>query len=118
MSGTSSTAPAYPPPHGYAPASSQPFAPSASAAATSPHSSSEHFPNDYGTTIDPALEASGNAQGRDGLPDAQRGPENASDHDGEVPSQQFLLARSVSEAAVIIVCFTETTLTSFFSDEE
>ncbi|MCJ1388670.1 hypothetical protein MMC18_001519 [Xylographa bjoerkii] len=49
-----------PPPQGYMPAGSQPYAPSVTAGATSPDSSVE--PYDYSAAIDPALEGTGAAQ--------------------------------------------------------
>lgn len=93
MSGTSATAPSYPPPHGYMPAGSQSYPPPPSAGANSPHSSTEPYNNDYSAAIDPALEAGGNGPVHE---------ENASDHDRAKRSKvdELLALRGVSPPAL------------------
>ena len=51
----------HPPPQGYMPAGTQPYAPSLSAGVNSPRSSTEPYHNDYGAAIDPALKGVGNS---------------------------------------------------------
>lgn len=61
MQATSATSSPYPPPpQGYMPASSQPYAPTLSTGASSPASSTEPF--DYTAAIDPALDGGGTSQ--------------------------------------------------------
>lgn len=61
MQATSATSSPYPPPpQGYMPAGSQPYAPTLSTGLSSPGSSAE--PYDYSAAIDPALEGAGTPQ--------------------------------------------------------
>ena len=58
--------PSYPPPpQGYMPPGTHPYAPPLSASANSPRSSTEPYNNDYGAAIDPALAAAGHTSAHD-----------------------------------------------------